>query len=500
MKRILKHTWMVLLIGLFATSCTKHWEEDNITPNNPVDVPMTNLLANSIIYTGDQFYDDWQGMNNFLSYAGHITKIFYIDEARYQYRSNVVDNAWRDYYRLQMDLSKIRDKAVELENPYMEAVANTFSVFLWQMAVDQWGDIPYSEAIKGESDDNWTPVYDKAEDIYNDLFTRLEDANSKFNISGLPPAQVEIGDGDFIYGGDKDKWQKFANSIRLRLAIRISKVNPGKAKQEIETVLGNPNKYPIFTSRDDEAVLQWEGTAPYKEPWAENHESRDDHGMAKTLIDSLISLNDPRLPVYAVPVDTAQHPASTIFIGAPEGAPDNAFSADTISRIGTMYRDDPAGFTWFMRYAEVEFIIAEAALNGWSTPEDAETAYTNGIYASFEETGVTDQFDAYMADPRVAFTGPQDEKYAKVYKQKWLALFKQGQEIWAEQRRTDFPPMPPASGSVYDPNAHNRGPFHYPYPVSEQNLNSANIAPVLEGVVDDFWGKQLFWDTRKGVH
>jgi len=494
MKKIFNYTLVVLVIGLLITSCTKNWEEMNIDPNNPVDVPMTNILANSIIYTGDQFFDDWQGMNNFCSYTGHVTKIQYIDEARYQYRSNVVDNAWRDYYRIQMDLQKLKDKAIAAENPYMEAVATTYSVFLWQMAVDQWGNIPYSEAASAESTENWTPKYDNAEEIYNDLFNKLEEANNKFNITGLPANQTEIGDGDFIYGGDASKWQKFANSLRLRLAVRISKSNPAKAKSEMETVFNNPSKYPIFTSNDDEAKLKWEGAAPYKEPWAENHENRDDHAMAQTIVDSLINLGDPRLPVIAEPNGEGN------YIGAPEGAPNGTFNPDTISRIGYMYRDDVAGYTWFMRYSELEFIIAEAAMNGWSTPEDAETAYLNGITASFEETGVSDQFDAYVANPLVAFTGTDADKYHKIYLQKWIALFKEGQELWAEQRRTDFPPMPSASGSVYGPENHNRGPFHYPYPVSEQVLNSSNISPELEGIVDDFWGKQLFWDTRTGVH
>ena len=493
MKKIFNYTLVVLLIGLFATSCTKNWENQNLDPNNPVDVPMTNLLANSIVYTGDQLFDEWQGMNNFCSYSGEITKIFYIDEARYQYRSNVVDNAWRDYYRLQIDLSKIKDKAVAAENPFMEAVAETYSVFLWQMAVDQWGNIPYSEAITAESDENWTPKYDKAEDIYNDLFKRLENANTLFKTTGLPVAQTKIGDGDFIYGGDASLWQKWCNSLRLRLAIRIANVNPSKASTELQAVLADPTGHPIFASRDDEAKLKWEGTAPYKEPWAENHETRDDHAMAQTFVNALTALNDPRLPVYALPIEDGR------FIGAPEGAPNGVFSPDTISRIGTMYRDEVAGYTWFQRYSEVQFIIAEAMLKG-GVDAMAQAAYMEGIKASFEETGMTADYDTYVAQDAVAWTGTDSEKLTKIYTQKWISNFKEGQELWAEQRRTDFPEMPSASGSVYGPENHNRGPFRYPYPVSELNLNPDNSTPELSGIVDDFWGKQIFWDTRTNVH
>jgi hypothetical protein len=164
-----------------------------------------------------------------------------------------------------------------------------------------------------------------------------------------------------------------------------------------------------------------------------------------------------------------------------------------------MYRDDPAGYTWFMRYAESQFIIAESALRG-GVDAMAQAAYMEGIKASFDETGMSDQYDTYVAQDDVAWSGTDAEKLQKIYTQKWISLFKQGQELWAEQRRTDFPEMPSASGSVYGPENHNRGPFRYPYPVSEQNLNSANITPEMAGIVDDFWGKQLFWDTRTGVH
>jgi hypothetical protein len=495
MKKIFNYTLLVLLIGLFATSCTKNWEENNIDPNNPVDVPMTNLLANSIINTGTDFFDEWQGMNNFLSYSGQVTKIFYIDEARYQFRPNIVDNVWRDYYRVQIDLSKIKEKAIASENPVMQAVAETYSVFLWQMAVDQWGNIPYSEAIAAESDENWTPKYDKAEDIYADLFVRLEEANKLFNsTTGIPASQIKIGNGDFIYGQDAGKWQKWCNSLRLRLAIRISNVNPGEAKKQFEAVLRDPAGHPIFASRDDEAKLKWESTAPYKEPWALNHESRDDHAMAETFINRLSDLGDPRLPVFALPIEDGR------YIGAPEGAPNNAFNPDTISRIGTLYRDIPDGYTYFMRYAEVQFIIAESALLG-GVDAIAQAAYMEGIKASFEETGVADTcYTKYTEKDAVAWSGSIGEKLMKIHEQKWIAMFKEGQELWAEQRRTDYPEMPSASGSVYGPENHNRGPFRYPYPVSEQNLNSANITPEMAGIVDDFWGKQLFWDTRTGVH
>ncbi len=482
---------------LFTTSCTKNWEEMNTDPNNPVDAPLTNVMAHSIRYIGSSMYNDWQGMNNFCSYAGQITKIQYIDEAHYQYRDNVVYNAWSDYYQTQLDLSKIMQKAQDQGLNRTEGAALTWSVFLWQMAVDQWGDIPYSEAIKGE-EGIMTPAYDKAEDIYTDLLAKIEQANE---LLSQPNAMDDLGEGDIIYDGDFSKWQKFANSIHLRLAIRLANAKEATAKAEIEKVLGDPGKYPIFESRDDEAKLQWPG-APYYEPYYDNRyiRNRDDHAMAKTLIDTLLSFADPRIDVYAKPAEEDGQ-----YRGMIEGG--TQVSLGSVSRIGAMYRDDPQGYTYFMRYAEVQFTIAEAAARGWNTGAyTKDDAYAAGIAASFDETGLSDQYDAYMANPKVALTGnigapfnmDPNTDLVKIYIQKWISLFKEGQELWALQRRTNYPPMAAAPASSYP--GHNVGPFRYPYPTTEFELNAAHASAAAEGIVDHFWGKQIFWDVRQGVH
>lgn len=484
----MKNIFIIALVTLFATvSCTKDWEEMNVNPNVPADVPMTNLLANSLVYTGDSFFDSWQGLNNFVSYSGHISKIQYIDEARYQYRTGTVDAAFRDYYRVQLDLSKLYIKAVEAgDKPYTEAVATTFSVFLWQMAVDQWGDIPYTQALQAEVEDELlTPTYDKAEDIYAALIVKLEEANTKFNTPPNTANPEDIGSGDFIYGGDVLKWQKFCNSLRLRIAIRTQNADL------FQKVAGDVNANPVFTSMDDEAKLKWQGTSPWKEPWALDLEERDDHGMAKTFVDMLLSLDDPRLAVYALPNGDGN------YVGVAEGAADDSFVLSEISRIGTKYRDDVAGYTYFLRYAEVEFIKAEGALLGWGG--DAQASYESGIAAVFEETGVTESLDTYMALPEIDFANESVySKMEKVWLQKWIGLFKQGQELWAENRRTDFPMINVAESSVYP--GHNRQPFRYPYPDTEFNLNADNVSGPASVTVDHFWGEQLFWDKRTGVN
>ncbi|RFM25992.1 SusD/RagB family nutrient-binding outer membrane lipoprotein [Deminuibacter soli] len=472
----------VLIIA--GQSCTKQFEELNTDPNHPVVAPTTNVLAYAIEDFGAHLYDAWGDMNEPETYAGHLGKIQYIDEARYVFRTGTVSNDWTYYYRDLKNLANViatakNDKAVN-----MQAAALTFQTFIAQKATDTWRDIPFSDAIKGDSG-YLTPKYDKQENIYPALIANLKTAGDLFATNAID----KLGEGDLIYNGDITKWQKFCNSLRLRLAIRISNVAPDAAKANIEEILGNQSKYPVFESNDDNAFLVWPGTDPYIEPWAADYQGRDDHAVSEPLVTTLISLADPRLPVYAKPAT-----ADGAYRGVEIGPPGQVTLAQ-YSRIGTAFRENATGFTPYMRYAEVEFIIAEAAAKGWNAGATAQDAYEAGVKASLAENGITNPaaVNTYLGGSNVAWNG--DVK--KIYLQKWIALFKDGHEAWAESRRTDVPLLPAARGSAYA--GHNRAPFRYPYPTEETTLNGANSGESIAKVKDYFWGQQMWWDTRGGV-
>ncbi len=469
-----------LIIGL--VSCTKDFEEMNVNPNEPNWAPNTNILAHSLRYYADNFFDAWQDMNNFMSYAGQVTKIQYVDESRYEYRASVVNTAWEDVYNTTLDLTKVIGYASESGDKNMQAAALTFRAYIMQIATDTWKSIPYSDAWKAE-DGVVSPTYDSQENIYKAILDDLKMAGELFAADN----HDALGDGDLLYGGDVAKWQKFCNSLRLRVAIRISNVNETLASTHIIEVLQGGK---IMESNDDNAYFWWPGAAPYKEPWQEDSETRDDHGMCNTLVDTLIAFDDPRRHSIA---DTNAHGA---YVGIPAGAKESSIPPlENISRPGAMYRQNPAGFTPFMRYAEVLFIKAEAAQRGF-TNDDAKTLYEEGIRQSMYENGITDdeEINEYIESEKVAYTN--DVK--QIYLQKWICLFKDGHEAWAECRRTDIPLMGEAEGSPY--GRHNRPPFRYPYPTNEFNRNGANIAPAAVGIVDQFWGQKMWWDTRTGVN
>ncbi len=493
MKKIFKINVILVISLVFAfISCTKDFEEINQNPNEPLLVPSTNILARAIRFTGDNLYEYWQ-MTEMCSYAGQITGIMYPVESSYQFREEVVTGFWLKYYEALNNLKQIIDQASADGDKNMQAAAITFSCMLWQMATDHWKAIPYSQALKG-LDGITNPVYDAQDQIYYSLADTLKMAADLFAEGNSD----DLGEGDILFYGDVAKWQKFCNSLRLRVAIRMSGADPGRAKDIVEEVMEDQAKYPVMSANDDNAFLWWPGTAPYREPYAEDAINWDNHGMCDVLVNILIHYHDPRLPVYAHPAyfDEENNP---VYRGIDPGALPNSFRMDTISRIGARFRDDLAGFTPFLRYAEVLFDIAEASFHGWNTGWTAQDAYEAGITASMEENGITDQdvLNTYLAQAGIAWNNDVEQ----IQLQNWISIFKEGQEAWAEVRRTDVPVIDMSKGATNPPyGTHNRQPFRYPYPNDEYNLNGANIQEVSGGIIDEFWGQQMWWDKRTGVY
>jgi len=479
MKKIIQIILSSSLLGiLLFASCTKDWEEMNTDPNSPTNVPASNLLGQSIRYFADNYYDAWFNMNNTGTYAGHLGKIQYLDESRYFERESSINNAWTDLYYTVNDLENAKKLALEEGNQNLYAAALTFQTFVFSIGTDSWRDMPFFDAIKGNMG-IVNPTYNTQEEIYPALLDSLKKAGDIFAEGYLS----STGDGDFLFNGSTEHWQRFANSMRLRLANRISNVS-NIGVTHIQDVLNNLDTYPIMQSNDHNAFLYWPGSSPYKEPWMEDSETRDDHAVGSYLIDYMTSTNDPRLSVYAKPAES-----DDTYRGVVPGVSDeNLGSIAQYSRIGALYRDDPTGFTPFMRYSEVLFIIAEAANDGHTSYMAATAAYNAAVLASLEENGVDGE--TFLT------TIPFSEE--NLYLQKWVSLFKQGHEAWTVTRKHDLPVMTAAPAARFE--GHNRPPFRFAYPTDETNLNGTNSAPFVAEVVDRFWGKKMWWDQRTGVN
>lgn len=496
MKNILKLSAIASLI--FAVSCTSSFDDVNTDPDAYVKVPYTNVLGNVIRKTAGQFGDDL----DIAMWAGYIVKIQYIDDySGYIPTNNTYGNRWYQCYWGHVQLQDILDQTEQTteENKNIRNVCIVMQNYLIALCTDCFGDIPYSQAFKGSPEQGsvlQTP-YDKQSDIYPQILANLKVVADSWS-AGLGTDQ--LGEGDFLFKGNAGQWQKFCNSLRLRLAMRISAVYP-EAKSTIEEIFNNPSKYPYIAEDADNATFVWQGSGDYFDRYYANFRTRDEHGMSDIFINHLKKTEDPRMESLAKPAE---------FDGQYHGFENGALvqpSLPTVSRIGIIYREDPVGFTPFYKACESYFMMAEAAMNGWNVPMTAADAYEKAVLLSMGDNKIsTAAANAYLAGK-----GKWDGTKDRLYSEQWVALFKECIEAWAFYRRTGYPTyiqtavaadgvtgQYPGAKSVWGKD-HNDVPFRMPYPDNQYQYNRKNVAAAAANIADHCWGEQMWWDKRTGV-
>ncbi|MCL3854684.1 SusD/RagB family nutrient-binding outer membrane lipoprotein [Parabacteroides sp. GYB001] len=495
-----KYKIWALSFAMIATGCTSSFDEINTDPDAYTQVPFTNMLGNIIRRTADQYGGDL----DIAQWAGYVSEIQYLnDYSGYIPSNNTYGNRWYQSYYGHVQLQDILDRTEDAQeaNKNMRNVCITLQNYLMVMCTDCFGDIPYSEAFKGapEAGSVLKTPYDAQSEIYPQILANLKTAADSW-AAGL--GSDDLGDGDFLFKKDVAKWQKFCNSLRLRVAMRISGVYSG-SQAVVEEIFGNPTAYPYITECADNAYFWWQGSGDYFERYYNNFRTRDDDGMSVIFIDHLKKKEDPRIATLAKPAK-----ADGEYRGFENGAKDAPKSLDDISRMGAKYREDPAGFSPFYRACENYFIMAEAALKGWKVPMTAADAYEKAVRLSMEDNDI----DTAAADAYLAGKGKWDGSYECLYFEWWVALFKQNIEAWSLYRRTGYPtyihtavaadgvtPQYPGARSAYK-GIHNDVPFRFPYPQNQYLYNEANVTTAATGIQDYVWGKQMWWDTRTGVN
>jgi len=469
----MKKRIQIIAFILFLTGCTGNFAELNINPNDPEKAPLTNVLAYAIEEIASLSGE--MEMKYPAAFVGYVTKGTYTDVTNYLVKPK--EEVWSGLYTgVLTNLDYVIAGAAAEKNQNLRAAALVLKAFALHRAVDIYGKVPCSEA--GRARDGLVhPRYDDERFIYKQLFQILDTAQVLFD----PLNGGEIGTNDLLYGGDAASWQKFANSLRLRMAIRLSDVDRAWASDELTAILSQPTACPVMAGNADNAGLSFPG-GDRIEPWTDQHNSVGDSYMAKPIIDTLIGYNDPRLGFYAEAMSNGSYRGLEV-----------GTDADTeYSRVNDRFVNNPSGTVWLMKFAEVELIRAEAIARGF-VQGNARLAYERAIAASCREYGIHDSLiTAYLNQAMVAWHGDLKQ----IHVQKWIALFRQGWEAWAEMRRTDVPNLTPATRSAY--SGHNRTPFRFPYPDSEKKLNAGNL-PVAVAEDDYFWGYQIWWDTRNGV-
>jgi hypothetical protein len=483
----------IMLTGIFVllNGCTKSFDELNTNPNQATVVPATNVMGNGILTLAGTLFGERLDIYYAGSYAGQLAAIGAGD---YEYRVDINNSIWRSMYFGMTYLVDAADIAKNKEsNQNLYAAALTMKAYAAHKTTDMWGKIPYTEAFKLGSDAVLYPKYDEQSVVYTTILNELKEAADIFKTG-----TGSLGPGDLLFKGDVTKWRKFCNSVRLRVAIRMSSVDPTTAKSVINEILGNPGAYPIMTDNSDNAYLWFPGITPDQEFWYERLGTTtgvytDQYRTNDVIISTLEAYADPRLPVFA------RLNKWGVYHGYQFGSnqlSDTTNNANNVSGVGARFGNDPKGFSPFMNCAEVSFIKAEAYL-ALGVTGDAKAAYENGIRLSLSENGIPDgNITTYISQPNVSWNGGTTTNIQKIYLQKWISLYKQSVEAWSEARRTDVPLMTDISKNYSA--SHNRPPFRMAYADEEKSLNINFPKDIVEA--DIFWGTQMWWDKRTGVH
>jgi hypothetical protein len=458
-----RHARWALLAAftLAAGACDDGLTEINENPNQPTDVGAQFLLPQAIRSGIENTFDDFLMLSHTMIWPQHGVQIQYPDEEQGNIRPGSMQGFWDGYYAGTLrDIRTVVEKGRETERPNVEAVGLIWESYIFHIVTDLWGDIPYSEALRAEEGIT-TPVYDTQEQVYDGLFQTLKDAVAMLDANG-----AGFGAGDILFNNDFEKWRRFANSLRLRLAMRLSEVNPAKAEAEFVSAWNAG----VLRSNADNAMFRWTG-APYQNPFFENWQGRDDHGISATIVDTLKSFDDPRLEFYAEPATEDGE-----YRGLQNGVATPPLSIAWYSRIGNFWRADGAATpTQLITYSEVLFLGAEAAQRGWIA-DDAATLYENAIRANMNQydafapaNAPTDaEIEAYVTSPRVVFDPANGLR--QIQFQQWISHFMNGNEAWANWRRTGVPEL-----EMGPDLALSRIPVRFAYPDLEQSLNATNL-------------------------
>lgn len=391
-----------------------------------------------------------------------------------------------DAYDILRQVEDMNRLAIEADNKNYQGVAKFFRAYHFSRLTETFGDVPYSDALKA-LDANTKPRYDKQEDIYRGVLGELEEANNL-----MDPANGEVL-GDIIYNGDVLKWKKLANAYKLRLLIHLSKKADNSTlnvKEQFQAIVGDPIKYPLMESMDDNAQIVYNTSATDNYyPLFQNNSVPSLAALEKGFVKILKDRQDPRLFRIAEPVTDQPANVFTSYEGVDAGltVSEQNNASPTASKIARRYINDEINEPMvLLSYAEQEFLIAEAIARTWITG-DAQSHYNNGITTSMKFYGIDDvEIAAYLTQPLVVYNPAN--AIEMIITQKYISFFLNSQwEPFFEYHRTGFPAF--STG----PGTENGGqvPKRFLYPADEFNFNSENVTAAVQsqyGGTDDING------------
>jgi hypothetical protein len=526
MKKLLINTALFMALAGSFSACKTKLEEDYLNPELTTTGSMSKLFSGMFLNKRihPTYWDFYTFVMPTTAAYSQLTAMSAPSAQMYIPNSSYTEGRWTDFYNgaLGTDLNYsgpgMLNSYREMEgtlaalNAQQQSAQTIYlkcaQVLVYDQAsqmIDQFGDIPFTTANSLNSDRTVMPAaFDDAAGLYDKMIADLKDLNTYFDtVTVASTTATEFAKADLAYAGNVENWQRFTNSLRLRLLMRISNVSESKAQPEITAMLGNAGTYPLIDDNSQNALFK-------QSPTAVRSDLRDvftDFGFApKYMLDLMVNNNDPRTDVYFDPNYTNGY----------KGVPYNVTSVEY--EAGGFATYDSATFYYnynvphvFFTAAEVSFIKAEAgerwgigsAQNAYETAITQSVGFWYGINQSrILRDGTPKQWPVlttpsataiatFLAQPAIAYTGAQTEKLAKIYTQKWLNFsVLQADQAWSELRRTDYPVLQFSTSP--NGNAASR-PLRLLYPATERLYNTANYDKVAS---KDSRTQKIFWDVQ----
>lgn len=484
---------MILLI-IFASACDDKFEEINKNPNAVTEIDDGYLFSNTVLNTirgsnntnlqfpfGSQFGHIYVGQNN----AMFIDRYYdYFTGAEYK---SLFQNFYYGPIRHVSEVLRYTQPGGDNENEVRYAMAQFVAFINYARLADSFGSVPYTEGGFGQEAILF-PKYDSVEFIYTDMMEKLKNI-----VTLLGNADPEMGYEleDPLFNNDLEKWARFANSFRLRLAMRARFVAPELANPIITECLSLPLVEELNQAaggENEDSDLHEMGNPMY------NHYQFWKWKMSEKFVETLKTTNDPRLYIFVKPNSKGE------YVGIPNGLSDIELPkwvwADVSDPTETIV--GKAASITEMSAAEIWFLRAEAALFNIGIG-DANELYRKGIKKSFEQWKVTqDKIDEYMNNSDYSnLTGTQEQKFEQICTQLWIAVNPNAHEGWTNIRRTGYPRIPKRTEPKYTLGA-SKGvlPSRLKYPSSEVNINKENYLTAIDQQGADEITTKLWWDVR----
>jgi hypothetical protein len=476
---------LILANLMILSACTKDFEELNTNPNLIEKVTPGSLLTPTIYGMSTYFtvrsYDfTWQMMQVALPNPSVALGIH-----RYDITESAGNGTWNTTYRYLRNVKEMEAAAIAYQQPAYTAVAITLKAYITGILTDSFGDVPFSEALKAEENID-KPKFDTQEEIYTSLIEQLEQANTIYAGEGT------MSGDDLLYKNNKANWQKFNNSLLMRMLLRVSKKPGFNSYARINAMIADPAKYPVFSSNAEAAIVKISGVAPYDYAWSRRQDYVNAEAMGSFFVDMLNGVEDPRRALFMTKASQIVDgkPIDIGYKGIPVAHSGDAsqFNYSPSTPNGDLMYPNAVGteiHEIIMSYAEVEFIKAEVALQTGDAAA-AKVAYEKGVTAAVTQWKNGVMPANYFDNPQAAFNGTLEQ----IMNQKYLGLFFNDYQQWFEYRRTGFPKLPKTPFMLHDGVM----PTRFMYHNDVRQFNPENYRIAADRIGGDQVMTKVWWE------